>query len=170
MRSLTLNARCESVFEKPSFRKSIVSRRCLVPSDGFFEWQTVGNKKIPWFIRTKEQEIFSFGGIWDQWENFGGDKLITFSILTTDANPMMAEIHNSKKRMPLILHTEVEDNWLDPSLPADQIKKMMVPFPEAAMKAWTISSLITERGANPNSPEIKQPFSWPQINPAHGLF
>jgi putative SOS response-associated peptidase YedK len=170
MRPLTLNARSESVFEKPSFRKSVFSRRCLVPSDGFFEWQTVGDKKIPWFVTAKEPGLFSFGGIWDQWENPGGEPEITFSILTTEANPLMAEIHNSKKRMPLILPPEVEYNWLDPSFPADQIKKLMVPFPESALKAWTISNLITAKGANPNTPDVKKPFSWSQVKPAQGLF
>ncbi|HPI35341.1 MAG TPA: SOS response-associated peptidase [Prolixibacteraceae bacterium] len=158
MRSLTLNARSESAFEKPSFRKPILSGRCLVPADGFFEWQTAGNSKIPWYITLTEEGIFSFGGIWDVWTLPGKDPLFTYSILTTDANPMMAEIHNSKKRMPLILSLEQEARWLNPSLPREEIAAMMTPFPESQMKAWTISRLITSRGADTNTPEIKKHF------------
>ncbi len=123
LRSLTLNARSESVFEKPSFRKPILSGRCLVPSDGFFEWQTVGTKKVPWFITLPGNEIFSFGGIWDVWKLPGKDPLFTYSILTTDANPLMAEIHNSKKRMPLILPAESEENgWISGSAVTKSLK------------------------------------------------
>jgi putative SOS response-associated peptidase YedK len=158
MRSLTLNARSESVFEKPSFRKPILSGRCLVPSDGFYEWQTVGTKKVPWFITLPGDKIFSFGGIWDVWKLPGKDPLFTYSILTTDANPLMAEIHNSKKRMPLILPAESEVKWLDHRLTRDQIADMMLPYPETGMKAWTISNLITAGGANTNTPDIKKPL------------
>jgi putative SOS response-associated peptidase YedK len=164
MRAMTLNARSETVFEKPSFRKSIQSRRCLIPADGFFEWQTVGNKRIPWYIRSNEQEIFSFGGIWDHWKNEVGKSLNTFSILTTDANPMMAEIHNTKRRMPLIIPVSSEAIWLDPSISGNDILKLMVPYPEEKLESWTISKLITTRGAKTNTPEVKAPFSWPEIN------
>jgi len=168
MRPMTLNARSESVFEKPSFRKPILTRRCLVPADGFFEWQTVGNKKIPWFIKAKNQEIFSFAGIWDHWSDPKGEQINSFTILTTDANPMMAEIHNSKKRMPLILPAEMEKSWLDPTTPADLIRKMMVPFPEEGLTAWRISNLITSRGADTNTPDVKKPFSWGESYPSTG--
>ena len=170
MRAMTLNARSETVFEKPSFRKSILSRRCLVPADGFFEWQAVGNKRIPWYIRTKEQEIFSFGGIWDHWNNGKGESIYTFSILTTDANPMMAEIHNTKRRMPLILPASSETKWLDPSVSGDDILKLMIPYPEEKLESWTISRLITTRGANTNTPEVKKPFLWDKPATSSGLF
>jgi putative SOS response-associated peptidase YedK len=170
MRAMTLNARSETVFEKLSFRKSIQSRRCLVPADGFFEWQAVGNKRIPWFIRANEQEIFSFGGIWDHWNNGKGESIYTFSILTTDANPMMAEIHNTKRRMPLILPASSEAKWLDPSVSGDDLLKLMVSYPEEKLESWTISKLITTRGANTNIPEVKTPFIWPDMNNSIPLF
>jgi putative SOS response-associated peptidase YedK len=170
MRAMTLNARSETVFEKPSFRKSVQSRRCLVPADGFFEWQAVGSKRIPWFIRVKEQETFSFGGIWDQWKNEEGEVLFTFSVLTTDANPMMAEIHNTKRRMPLILPPQAESRWLDHSVSPENIMQLMVPFPEERLESWTISKLITTRGANTNTPEVKTPFSWGEAATPSGLF
>ena len=160
MRAMTLNARSETAFEKPSFRKSITYQRCLIPADGFFEWQTIGDKKIPWFIKIRDTEIFSFGGIWEKWNAPEGDTMFTFSILTTDANVLMANIHNSKKRMPLILHPEDENNWLDPGLSKEVIQQMLVPYPESEMSAWTISKMITTRGVNTNTPEVKKPYAW----------
>ncbi len=156
IRSMTLNARSESAFEKPSFRKPILSRRCLVPADGFFEWQEKDNRKIPWFIRVKNQELFSFAGLWDAWEDSPGQTVYTYSILTTEANPMMAEIHNTKKRMPLILSPEDESRWIDRNTAAEEIRKLMMPFPMEEMESWTIGRLITTRGANTNTPEVKR--------------
>ncbi|HNQ37491.1 MAG TPA: SOS response-associated peptidase [Prolixibacteraceae bacterium] len=167
IRGKTLNARSESAFEKPSFRKSLATRRCLVPADGFFEWQSVGTQKIPWFITLSGKEVFSFGGLWDIWEYPERETLHTFSILTTDANPLMAEIHNTKKRMPLILPEGSEGAWLDEKLPRQEVETLMVPFPEEGMKAWTISTLITARGADTNTPEVKKPWSYA---PSRGLF
>jgi putative SOS response-associated peptidase YedK len=170
IRAMTLNARSDTVFEKPSFRKPILSRRCLVPADGFFEWQQSDSRRIPWFIRVRGKEIFSFGGIWDCWESGGGASWYTFSILTTDANPMMAEIHNLKKRMPLILSPEGEGPWLDPSAAPEEIRALMTPCPDSALESWTISRLITTRGADTNTPEVKRPFSWDEPKPSGGLF
>lgn len=170
IRSNTLNARSESVFEKPSFRKPILSGRCLVPADGFFEWQHMGNVKIPWFIRIRDARIFSFGGIWDQWTNRDGTIRFTFSILTTEANPMMAGIHNSKKRMPLILPEESEEKWLDMSLPAEEIKALLVPLPDDQMEAWTIDPLFFDQKADRNREEIKKPTDWSSSDPGNNLF
>jgi putative SOS response-associated peptidase YedK len=170
IRSSTLNARSETVFEKPSFRKSILSGRCLVPADGFFEWQHVGNRKIPWFIRVRECEIFSFGGIWDRWTGPDGTIRHTFSILTTEANQMMAGIHNSKKRMPLIFSPESEKEWLDMSISPEKIRTLMMPFPEKNMEAWTISNLVSDKNSDRNREEIKKPFNWFLGNPYDQLF
>ncbi len=165
LRAMTLNARAETVFEKPSFRKAVLWRRCLVPTNGFYEWQTVGNKKIPWFIRIKENEIFSFGGIWERWENPEGGTWNTYSILTVEANTMLSEIHNSKMRMPLIIPARQEDRWLDHSTRGEEIARLMVPYPEEEMEAWTISPLITRRGADTNSAAVKEPYVWAGIPP-----
>lgn len=163
MRAMTLNARSESAFEKPSFRKAMVSQRCLIPADGFYEWQESGTRKIPWFIRLKNTDIFSFGGIWEKWLDENSEPVFTFSILTTEANSMMAEIHNTKKRMPLILLPEDEALWLDHSVSREELQKKMVPYPESGMEGWTISRLITARGTDTNTPEVKRPFAWPSV-------
>ncbi|MFN8352927.1 MAG: SOS response-associated peptidase [Spirosomataceae bacterium] len=132
----TLNAKTETVFEKPSFRDAILTQRCLVLVDGFFEWQHVGKQKMKYFIHLQDGEPFALGGIWSVWQ----DPVLqrprhTFSILTTEANPLMAEIHNVKKRMPLILSRETEWEWLNVSLPKAHVQSLMIPFDEHLMKA-----------------------------------
>ncbi len=108
----TFNARSETVSSKPAFRECFSSRRCLVPVRGFFEWQHVGGRKIPWYITLRDEEIFSLAGIWDSWTMQGGMTLETFSVVTTRANELMEEIHNTKKRMPVILPSSAEKIWL----------------------------------------------------------
>ena len=106
-----INARVETLAEKASFKKSLVSRRCIVPADGFYEWRKMGTQKQPMFIHGKENQILGFAGIWDEWKNDEGVPLRTFSIITTDANKTMAPIHD---RMPVILAPDAEALWLDP--------------------------------------------------------
>ena len=104
IRYKTFNARAESIDKKPSFSSSVRSKRCIIPVKGFFEWQHAGKSKIPWYIYHHENDILSIAGIFDEWTETGtGEKYSTFSIVTTDANDMMAEIHNSARRMPVIL-------------------------------------------------------------------
>jgi putative SOS response-associated peptidase YedK len=132
----TLNARSESIFEKPSFRTAIQTQRCLIPATGFYEWQHQGKSKIPYFIELADKSTFAFGGIFSNWINKETGEIIqTFSIITTDANPLMAEIHNSKKRMPLILEKENEDMWLQGALSKTDIMELLVPFNENKMSA-----------------------------------
>lgn len=166
IRLKTFNARSETVAEKPSFREAIKSRRCLVPFSGFFEWKTVKSKKYPHYIRLKGQEIGAFAGIYDSWVNRStGEVFNTFSILTTAANPMMAEIHNSKQRMPVILKPQDENNWIDGALPVSEAVKLLQPYPEEAMEAWTISKLITSRTHSSNVPEVTREMTYPELNP-----
>jgi putative SOS response-associated peptidase YedK len=111
----TLNAKIETLEEKPSFKNSI-QNRCLIIADGFYEWQWLdkaGKKKQKYLIELPNQDLFCFAGIYNQWVNkLTGKTLNTFAMLTTEANPLMAEIHNSKKRMPVILTPQNESLWL----------------------------------------------------------
>jgi putative SOS response-associated peptidase YedK len=135
LRKNTLNARGETVFEKPSFKGPILRKRCLVPASYFVEWQHNEKEKIPYRIFLKERPFFSFGGIYDLWTNHEtGEVIESFSIITTEANPLMAEIHNTKKRMPLILSLESEKLWLS-NIPRDIISGMIVPYDEKEMTA-----------------------------------
>jgi putative SOS response-associated peptidase YedK len=165
LRSMTVNAKSESIFEKPSFRNSIMNKRCLIFVNGFYEWREVNKKKYPYYIQLKQQGTFAFGGIYDTWVNTEtGELLSTCSIITTAANPLMEMIHNVKKRMPLIFDKDSMLDWIKPNLEKEEINSLMKPFDEHKMKAHTISKLISSRTENPNVPEVKQEFMYPELN------
>lgn len=135
----TLNARSETVFVKSSFRNPILKKRCLIPSIGFYEWREYNDKKYPYFIYLKDRKVFSFAGIYDnRIDKETGEITDTYSMLTVDANPMMAKIHNTQKRMPVILKKEDEERWLDPNLTKDEIAALLQPYDESLMAAYTI--------------------------------
>ncbi|MGM0408089.1 MAG: SOS response-associated peptidase [Bacteroidota bacterium] len=139
IKKFTLNARAETVFEKPSFKNSIFSKRCIVPATGYFEWKHTGNQKQPWFIRLKNQDSFSFAGIWDKWTDKNtGEIIYSYSIITTAANPLLAEIHNTKKRMPLVLTKDVEFDWLNNHLTKNEIEEFFVPLGQQHFEAYPI--------------------------------
>lgn len=156
LRPQTLNARGETLFEKPSFRNSAGPRKCCILVNGFFEWQTQGKNKIPYFIFMKNQESFAFGGIWDEWKNPETNKVLrTFSIVTTEANPLMAEIHNAKKRMPLILQPGQEQDWLN-THDETGTKHLIRAIDENLLSAHPVSKLVNGRSGNPNVPEVQE--------------
>jgi putative SOS response-associated peptidase YedK len=135
IRTKTFNAKAETLAEKPSFRNSLQRKRCLVPVSGFYEWQTLEKLKIPYFITLKDKPVVVLAGLFDQWNNREtGEITNTFTIVTTRANPMMEEIHNLKKRMPVILSPENEKRWLD--LQSDPVREgLFEPFPQELMEA-----------------------------------
>lgn len=155
----TLNAKAETVFEKPSFKQSIFSQRCIVPLTGFFEWQTQGPKnKIPHYIHLPNQPIFSLAGIYAEWINPASQEHHhTFSILTCEANSLMQKIHNSKKRMPCILTKEQEKIWLEPSLVQAEIQELMMAYDAKEMEAYPITNLINSKDKNSNTPAVLNP-------------
>lgn len=159
IRFRTLNARSETIFEKPSFKGPIRSSRCLVLVDGFFEFKDVNGKKFPYLIRLKSEEAFALAGIWDTWS---GKR--TFSIVTTEANPLMAEIHNTKKRMPVILPRKLEREWLDPEVDESGLKELMVPYDDSDMRAHPVSRDLTKREIDTNVPEILVEKIYPELN------
>lgn len=160
----TLNAKSETIFSLPSFKNSIRQKRCLILTDGFYEWRTIGKQKYPYYIHAKNNEPFAFGGIYNDWLNKDTGEIInTFSIITTEANPLLAKIHNVKLRMPLILPKEIERDWLNPNLSENEITELMKPFDENEMGAHTISKLITNRNENPDKSEIQEPFEYPEL-------
>lgn len=157
---MTLNAKSETVFEKPSFR-SILKKRCVLPVDGFFEWQTEGKNKFPYFIYLKSEEPLFLGCLYDTWVNNQTGEIINgFSIITTEANELLAEIHNTKKRMPLILNEDKISKWNDVNTTKEDLQTLMVPYDSSLMGAHTISKRITDRSQNPNVPEVIEPFSY----------
>ncbi|HQW92503.1 MAG TPA: SOS response-associated peptidase, partial [Ferruginibacter sp.] len=146
LKAQTLNARSETVFEKPSFRSCIPNSRCLVITDGFFEWMDYQKKKYPHFIQMKDRQLFCFAGIYTSWvDKTTGELINSFSILTTDANPLMEKIHNLKKRMPVIVPPSLYKKWLQPDLTKEEIQSFFHPYPEENMQEHSISKRITSR-------------------------
>ncbi|MFN8276347.1 MAG: SOS response-associated peptidase [Chitinophagales bacterium] len=169
-----LNARAETVFERPAYHQAILTHRCLIEATGFFEWRAVKRKKIPYFISVKDDaqpqydRYFYFGGLYTEWKDTNGIAHRGFSILTTEANALMAEIHNTKKRMPFILPTSTEATWLNPMLTHSDIEKLMQPYAHEKMRAYTISPLITSRQQPTNVPEVLQPLMYPELSAEQG--
>ena len=164
IRVKTMNARSENIFEKPSFRHAAEKKHCLVLGDGFFEWQEFHGRNYPYYIRLKSHEAFAFAGLWDSWQDSGsGENVHTFSIITTQANPLMEKIHNKKKRMPVILPKSFEQRWISNSISKDQMQQLLVPYNEEEMEAYTISRLITTRNQDNNVPQVISPYSYPEL-------
>lgn len=169
VRLKTMNARAESIFEKPSFRQAAMQKHCLVLADGFFEWQEYQGKNYPYYIRLKNHEPFAMAGLWDRWTNPLTSKVLeTYTVITTAANPLMERIHNKKKRMPVILPKDRECDWISASLKKNDREALLVPYDEGLMEAFPISRLITSRGKNPNVPEVSKPFSYPELQGTAG--
>jgi putative SOS response-associated peptidase YedK len=169
VRLKTMNARAESIFEKPSFRHAAEQNHCLVLADGFFEWQEYEGKNYPYYIRLQNHEPFAMAGLWDTWKDpETAEVLQTYSVITTKANPLMDQIHNKKKRMPVILPKDHERDWIDPSVNKQAAEAMLVPYDEKLMEAFTISRLITSRQRNPNVPAVSQPFTYPELQTKTG--
>ncbi|RDV11119.1 SOS response-associated peptidase [Pontibacter diazotrophicus] len=136
----SINARAETLAEKPSFRNLLKSKRCLVPADGFFEWQVTPQGKVPHRIQLRSEEMFSFAGLWDEWLDKGtGEVLHTYAIITTEANNLVKPIHD---RMPVILSPEAEELWLDEGQPQEDLLSLLKPFQASEMKAYAVSSLV----------------------------
>jgi putative SOS response-associated peptidase YedK len=152
-----INARAETVAEKPSFRTAFRQRRCLIPADGFYEWQQVegSRQKQPYFIGLQDERPFAFAGLYERWESPGGDILETCTIITTTANDLVEPIH---ERMPVILDPQDYERWLDPSFDEiGSLQAMLAPYPAAAMTAYPVSNIVNS--PKNNSPECKQPMS-----------
>lgn len=171
-RSNTLNARSESIYIKPSFRNaSNKAQRCLIPADGIFEWHTLNKKKYPYFISLKSNEMFSMAGIWEEWtDHETKESKMTFSLVTTDANPLMAKIHNEGQRMPVILPKEFELDWLNENLSQEDVLSFCKPFDENLMQAHSISKLFSSKTENTNIAEIQMPFNYPELSKPLELF
>jgi putative SOS response-associated peptidase YedK len=132
-----INARSEGIEAKPAFRAAVRQRRCLVPATGFFEWKGVPGRKQPYAITLADRPLFAFAGLWESWRPAAGDAVETFTIVTTDANPGVAEIHD---RMPVILPRDEEDRWLSGE-PADA-RGVLKPY-GGAMKLRAVGRLVS---------------------------
>jgi putative SOS response-associated peptidase YedK len=140
-----INARSETVSEKPAFRSAYKRRRCLVPADGFYEWKKEGvgeggkTAKVPYWIHLAQGEPFTFAGLWEKWEGGEGDPVYSFTILTTQASPGIREIH---PRMPVILSREGGDRWLQPEASPEELQTLLQPYTGQDLKAYPVSTLV----------------------------
>lgn len=143
-----INARAETVAEKPAFKHPFQCRRCLVPADGFYEWKKEsGQKRTPYRFTLKSGQLFAFAGIWDLWESHDGRLVHSFAIITTMANDVIRPVHD---RMPVILSPGEEAAWLAPDTPADMLKTMLKPYVAEFMKSGPVSARV-------NSPHHDDP-------------
>lgn len=136
-----INARAETVAAKPAYREPFARRRCLVPADGFYEWEKLDSRrKQPWFLALRDDEPFAFAGLWDRWEGEGG-AIESCTFLTTRPNERVAPIHD---RMPVILTGPALGRWLDPEAPADELLELCAPLPADRMVATPVSLRVND--------------------------
>jgi putative SOS response-associated peptidase YedK len=150
-----INARGETLAEKPSFRGSYRHKRCLILADGFYEWKTFGSRKIktPYYIHMQDHAPFAFAGLWDHWESPDGSSIKSCTIITTTPNELMASIHD---RMPVILHPREYARWLDsaPQTP-EHLQPLIKPYPADDMTAYPVSTLVNK--VTNDTPELVVP-------------
>jgi len=136
----TINARAETAATKPAFRDPLKFRRCLIPADGFYEWQRTAKSKQPFCFELSDGQLFAFAGLWDRWKDPSGNWLKTCSILTTTPNAVTSVVHD---RMPVILDPDNYDLWLDPGMTdAGAVSEMLKPYDPRQMRCYPISNRI----------------------------
>ena len=156
--SLLINARGESVNEKPAFRNAMKRRRCLFPADGFYEWKREGGRKRPYFVRLKSGAPMAFAGLWESWMGPNGEEMETAAIVTTAASRSIAHIHD---RMPVIVAPDAFDFWLDPNVDGEMAAAVIAPAPDESLEAYEVSSAVN-RTAN-DSAVLLEPLSEPEM-------
>lgn len=155
--SRLINARAETVTEKPSFRSAVKSRRCIVPADSFYEWKKrPAGGKTPLRISPEPPRIAAFAGLWERWKNPAGEEVLSFTIITTTASEQVASIHD---RMPLILAPEEETTWLNPKTPMDAIKQILQRPVMERISAHEVSKRVNS--AKNNDAQLIEPSTSP---------
>jgi putative SOS response-associated peptidase YedK len=153
--TLLINARGESVNDKPAFRNAMKYRRCLIPADGFFEWKVEGRNKRPYFVYRSDRAPFAFAGLWENWMGPNGEEVESAAIVTTDASPSTRHIHH---RMPVMLEPEQFDMWLDTRNVDTQMASALIgPLQDDKVAAHEISPRVN-RVAN-DQPEVLEPLT-----------
>ncbi len=144
-----INARAETLDQKPAFRGALRYHRCLILADGFFEWRAEGKQKVPYLIRLRSKAPFAMAGLWDRWQSSDGSEILTCAIITTQANELVQSIHS---RMPVILPETAYQRWLEAS-PAELplLSKLLQPYPAPEMELFPVSPLVN----NPNQDRIE---------------
>lgn len=133
-----INARAETLEQRPAFSESFRLRRCLIPADGFFEWKRSGREKRPFYFQSRNGSLLTFAGIWDTWRD-RDESVTSCAIIMTPANDLVGELHN---RMPAILSPEVHEAWLNPATNRVELLRMLTPFPSSLMQTYPVSSSV----------------------------
>ena len=140
MSARLINARSETVREKPAFRQAFKQRRCIIPADGFYEWQRTEGRKQPFFFQMLDESPFGFAGLWEQWKGEEGQVINSCTILTTEANEVLRPVHD---RMPVILHPDDYSLWLDHDVrKLEMVEDLLRPYPADQMASYPVSTLI----------------------------
>jgi putative SOS response-associated peptidase YedK len=139
-----INARAETLAEKPSFRESFKRRRCLIPADGFYEWLAQGRGKQPFFFQMKDENVFAFAGLWDTWGK-DGDAVTSCAIITTAPNELVGAVHD---RMPVILRPSDFDTWLGDEAGPDELSELLAPFPAEYMQCHAVGLDVNRPGVD----------------------
>jgi putative SOS response-associated peptidase YedK len=148
-----INARAETLSQRPSFKTALSGRRCLVPADGFYEWKKTGTARRPFYIHSADNALFAFAGIFDEHKNEEGVLLRTFSIITTQANDTMSGLHD---RMPVILSADLESAWLDPALKEPgRLVSLLRPCPNELITMYEVSPKVNS--VREDSPDLIEP-------------
>ena len=152
-----INARAETVAEKPAFRSAFARRRCLIPTDGFYEWKkTDAKNKQPVYVQLRGGRPFAFAGLWEHWCGDAGTEIDSCSVITTDANDLLRDVHD---RMPVILPEEAYDAWLDPRQDAGRLQSLLVPYPADKMNYFPVNTTVNNarnESANCIEPVVEQ--------------
>ena len=134
-----INARAETVAEKPSYRQALRRRRCLIPADGFYEWQKATQGKQPWFISGSGGALLAFAGLWEEWRDADDTLLRTCTIITTVANEFMTELH---QRMPVIVSSDQHETWLNTEASSVDLERVLAAGSEIELQAWPVSRKV----------------------------
>lgn len=162
--SMTINARSESIFEKPSFRDAAKSKRCLIALDGYYEYMHLNKRKYPFFVQLKHSPIV-VAGLWSEWINKEtGEVKKTSTIITTEANELLKKVHNTKQRMPVVLDEQGQFDWMDLS---KDTNKLFKPFPSSEFKVHATPPILGKNGVG-DSEEASSEFEYPELAMIYG--
>lgn len=156
--SKMINARVETLAEKPAFKHALEQRRCIVPFDGFFEWEKTHYGRIPHYIFCKDQSLFSIAGLWEKWADEKGKVIQSFTLITLPANDFMAPLHN---RMPAILTKKKEKEWINPTLSISDALNVLQAYPSDQMTSYTVSDSVNKVANNDKELIIEKKYTEP---------
>ncbi|MBI5540016.1 MAG: SOS response-associated peptidase [Bacteroidia bacterium] len=159
----TLNAKSEEIESSHLYANSFKNRRCLVLCSGFFEWRKVKKEKIPYYVTLKNEELFVFAGIWNETKDSKGQITKSFAVLTIDANEIMAKVHNTKLRMPLILSPESAKQWINKEQNIEKIKSIITPVSSDLIKAHTIKKFMPINSKKIYTSDLIAYYNYPEI-------